>query len=602
MKAPGEAIAIANASRALLAQGDAEGAERVLSPVFSQLRSDASVLHLMGVIKRTLNQLEEAERYLRSAVAYSLNDGQYYNDLGVVLQARGFYDDAMRVYRAARALMPQAAAVRVNIVHCLMAAGDLTEAEKEARAFVAGAPCAEAWTLLGQVQRALERHEDALTSAANALKYEPHLRALAFNHASALERAGRGKEALTAYEKLARQGLDTPDLALHYGRALYVDGRKQDAEAILEQGVKRWSASTSLHTALARLRSLRGDGEKAVALAEAEIANRPADMTLRLAIADVLHRGGHDQRALQVLADALQVAPNNASVLTAFGIVLDELDRPIDGLKALRHAADLLPNDPAAQRNLLSTMIRAGQPDAALKIIRGLRADDPDEQYLIACEALALRVLEDPAYKRLYDYDRYVRAYEIAPPRGYLTIQNFNATLADVLRKQHRQSAHPFDQHLHNGTQTPRTLLALQAPPLTSFVSAVEGAVRDYISRLPAENNDPVGRRRRERFRYANLASMRLTQDGYQPNHVHDRGWISSAYYVALTPNETRRDPHAGWLKLGEPNRPVAKCGPEKWIEPQEGTLVLFPSYMWHGTVPFEGGERLSTAFDVTPV
>jgi hypothetical protein len=28
---------------------------------------------------------------------------------------------------------------------------------------------------------------------------------------------------------------------------------------------------------------------------------------------------------------------------------------------------------------------------------------------------------------------------------------------------------------------------------------------------------------------------------------------------------------------------------------------VLFPSYLWHGTVPIAAGERLNIAFDVTP-
>ena len=45
------------------------------------------------------------------------------------------------------------------------------------------------------MQRAQERHEDALTSAANAMKHQPHLRALSLNHAMALERAGRGNAA-----------------------------------------------------------------------------------------------------------------------------------------------------------------------------------------------------------------------------------------------------------------------------------------------------------------------------------------------------------------------------------------------------------------------
>jgi hypothetical protein len=70
---------------------------------------------------------------------------------------------------------------------------------------------------------------------------------------------------------------------------------------------------------------------------------------------------------------------------------------------------------------------------------------------------------------------------------------------------------------------------------------------------------------------------------------------------VTLLPNEKLRDPHAGWLKFGEPNRPVAGVSPERMVEPKAGTLVLFPSHMWHGTVPSEGAERLSAAFDIIP-
>ena len=34
-------------------------------------------------------------------------------------------------------------------------------------------------------------------------------------------------------------------------------------------------------------------------------------------------------------------------------------------------------------------------------------------------------------------------------------------------------------------------------------------------------------------------------------------------------------------------------------IEPKPGRLALFPSTMWHGTVPFDDGERLTIAFDI---
>jgi hypothetical protein len=60
---------------------------------------------------------------------------------------------------------------------------------------------------------------------------------------------------------------------------------------------------------------------------------------------------------------------------------------------------------------------------------------------------------------------------------------------------------------------------------------------------------------------------------------------------------------NAGALVLGEPPAELALgLPPRRIVRPKEGHLVLFPSSMWHGTVPFEGGnERLTVAFDVVP-
>lgn len=596
-----EADAIVNASRDLLNKGDAVGAERILTPVIDQFRSDPPVLHLMGQIKKAQNNLEGAERFFRAAIATSLSEGQYYNDLGIILQARGAYAEAVRVFRAAQALAPHVLTTRVNIVRCLLAAGDLTEAEREAQAYVDAAPGAESWTLLGAVQQQQNRDAAALASAETALKFGPNLRGLRYNYAAALDRVGRGKEALDIYESLVTKELDTPDLAHECARALYAAGRKEEAEKLMLEAVRRWPAVGALHSTLARMLWLRGEGEKCTAVLEAEIMKRPQDLSLRLACADALHRGRHLEKAARVLYETLRLAPDSAPILSAYGVVLDELDRPRDGLQPLRRVANLMPDSRAAKRNMLSTLLRAGQPQDALTMARALLQDEPDEQYLIACESTALRMLSEPTYAYLCDFPRFVRTYEIGAPRGYMTNANFNSALADVLRAQHRMNAHPLDQHLTNGTQTGRSLLGVPEVTLKTFIEAVDDAVRDYISRLPDDAQHPLLRRKRERYRYASLWSTRLVNGGWQPSHVHDRGWISSAYVVANIVDERPRDPKAGWLKLGEPNRPPMSCGPERWIEPKPGALVLFPSYMWHGVMPVEGLERLSVSFDVIP-
>ena len=60
----------------------------------------------------------------------------------------------------------------------------------------------------------------------------------------------------------------------------------------------------------------------------------------------------------------------------------------------------------------------------------------------------------------------------------------------------------------------------------------------------------------------------------------------------------------AAWIKFGQPGTPtLPPLDAEHFVEPEPGMLVLFPSYMWHGTVPFAGEDasRLSVAFDLLP-
>ena len=59
-----------------------------------------------------------------------------------------------------------------------------------------------------------------------------------------------------------------------------------------------------------------------------------------------------------------------------------------------------------------------------------------------------------------------------------------------------------------------------------------------------------------------------------------------------------------GWIEFGRPLRELTgSLEPEvETILPEEGMLVLFPSYFYHQTIPFESTEqRISIAFDAVP-
>ena len=91
---------------------------------------------------------------------------------------------------------------------------------------------------------------------------------------------------------------------------------------------------------------------------------------------------------------------------------------------------------------------------------------------------------------------------------------------------------------------------------------------------------------------------MRRSGAGFHVAHLHPKESSAPPFYVAVPPfDEPDRE---GWLELGRPPADLRlDLEPLASIRPIPGTLVLFPSFLYHGTRPFRAGERLTVAFDV---
>jgi hypothetical protein len=160
---------------------------------------------------------------------------------------------------------------------------------------------------------------------------------------------------------------------------------------------------------------------------------------------------------------------------------------------------------------------------------------------------------------------------------------------------------HPIGQSLRHGMQTGAPLTLSNHPAIKAFFAAIDPILRRYIARL-GERDDVLGRRVTAGYRLSGAWSALLRPGGHHVDHIHPLGWISSAFHVELPP--AIEDGRQGWLKFGEPGLPTTPIlGPEHFEKPAQGDLVLFPSYMWHGTVPFGGDQpRLAIAFDAVPL
>lgn len=488
----------------------------------------------------------------------------------------------------------------VQRIVSLANSGDLDGATELAKSLRDEPVARESWRAIAMANANLQRFGAALDAIDRALRFDPDSPPLRLDRALLLEADGRADESREALESLAREFPDSPILLAHVARALRFAGQEAEAEARVTAGLARSPLDVPLHRLLAEIRWHAGDGARCVARIERAIEQHPEALQLRLVAADLLRAANAPAEALRMLEEGLRRAPGAAAFETSIGVLLGDLGRPREALAYLRSAVAKLPGSAQMLRNLLPASLAAGEPADALRIADALLAAAPDDQQLIAYRGAALRLLGDPAHESLVDYARLVRAYRLAPPPGYADIAAFNAALARQLDELHRAGQRPLTQSIRGGIQTSRNLPA-RNPVIREFLAALDAPLRDYVRGLDPARAHPTDRRARGGCRIAASWSVRLDPGGFHTSHVHPQGWISSAYYVEV-PEDVAGDERAGWLAFGEVTPAAPGCGAQHFVRPEPGMLVLFPSFFWHGTVPFtRGARRLTAAFDVVP-
>jgi hypothetical protein len=250
-------------------------------------------------------------------------------------------------------------------------------------------------------------------------------------------------------------------------------------------------------------------------------------------------------------------------------------------------------DDAMVQVRRIRHLLRAGRPEQAAAALES-RAHGPEGFIFWPYASLAWRMLGDARWDWLEGDPSFVGIYDIAdrlPPLDQLT---------ETLRRLHTFSGQPLEQSLRGGTQTEGDIFTHVDPVLVQLREAIRATVAEHVAKFPArDERHPLLRQPRDPIKFQGAWSVRLPSRGFHANHVHPAGWISSALYIVLPPD--LGDKEAGYLALGDANAPSFKIDLPalRTIEPKPGRLVLFPSYMWHGTLPFGEGERMSVAFDV---
>jgi tetratricopeptide (TPR) repeat protein len=413
------------------------------------------------------------------------------------------------------------------------------------------------------------------------------------------------QEALAHFDKVLALQPGNPQAAHARAGALQNLGREEEALAILRDTVRAQPANIAAHHDLNQLLYRMGRDQEFLHSYDEAGAQFPGTPFFLLAKAALLIRTGRAAEALAQYQQALALTPGDAIVLQGMAMAQLQLGDVTGAIASYEQALQQMPQDGNMRTSLAAAYLMAREPrKAEEQAMEALRLA-PADQTALGVLGTAWRLMEDAREQDLNRYDDFIRVFDLEPPPGFHSMADFCGELNQWLTTQHRDQREHMDQSLRGGTQTLGNLFRQGRYPLVDALRLrIEDAVRRYIDELPRDEHHPFLRRRGRDFRFAGSWSSRLSDAGFHVNHLHPAGWISSAFYVALP--ETMRDGanQEGWIKFGEPAYDVGLKEPvRRTVQPKVGRLVLFPSYMWHGTIPFHAPQtRTTVAFDVIPV
>ncbi len=529
-----------------LNSGRPQDAFALCGEVLASQPDNAEALNLAGVAAFQTGDAAEARSLLETAIAFRPGFADALNNLGNVLKAGGDLEGAEARYREAADAQPGNLDAEYNLGIALEAQGRFAEAEASYRrclGFDSGSAAAN--FNLGNVLKALSRLEEARGAYKRSLDIHPG-QAEALNNLGTVEmELGRLADAIHCFREAIGENPDFADAHYNLGIAL------QDMDE-LEEAVKSYRK-------------------------------------------------------------ALDCDPGHAGAQINIGYALNEMGRLDDAVKAYKRAIDMAPGYDKVRANLGDVYLKQGKAEAALDLCDDYLKAHPGNISMLAFKAIVLEELGDrEGVRELYDFDRLLRPVRhSAPPSshpsghgGFADMEAFNKAVSDHVLD-HPSLAQAPKSHATRFGRHSGELLVEPKGPMAAFEGLVMQTVEDYRQAVPPDPDHPYLARRPERLGLS-VWGVAMDSQGHQLAHIHPSAWLSGVYYAQIPAVIGADDPgHAGWIEFGRaPDDFHATVEPEvRLIMPEEGLMVLFPSYYYHRTVPFESEDvRISISFDVLAI
>jgi len=556
---------------------DAGSPEQTSSPMLTSFDQVSQSDPAAGLLARAAIALQEgnpheAFDFCRKALGLDPENPGAFNLAGIAAFHAGLAEEGLTLLQIAVDKKPSDAEAQTNLGNVLMHLDRIAEAENAYQAAMAADPgYADAFFNFGLLNNLSGQQTKAVSAFTQALNISP-------THSP------------------AQQGL---------GDALKALGQLDRAKLVYETVLDKNPALSTVRTNLAAVLHELGDFDAAAGHCRLALEASPELTEARYNLGIVLQEQGRYKDAIDAYEQVLVSQPGRAAAALNIAYALQQMGKQDAAVDAIKKTLDIDPEFTKAHVNLADLYLQQGNPSAALEICDSFLARHPGNTDLLAFKAITLTDCgEIEAAQEIVDFDRFLWTGSITPPAAYADLADFNTALSEHVTCHPTLSYAPLSHATRKGRHSGE-LLNEPKGPIAALEKIILSSVDDYREKHARDNRHPFLASIPDGLTLS-VWGVVLQAAGHQISHIHPAAWLSGIYYPKIPDVVSADKPDkAGWIQFGQPpDHFHNQVQPETIsIKPEAGLIMLFPSYFYHHTIPFEIEDtRISIAFDLMPV
>ncbi len=323
---------------------------------------------------------------------------------------------------------------------------------------------------------------------------------------------------------------------------------------------------------------------------------------------------------------ALKIQPNHPGTLEAIGIAYQDVGKLEEAISSFRNAIEADKTHQGARYHLARILVRQKAYEEAIK-----HFDKTDYGLSKSHQLECIYYLGD---KNLF-YEKYgtlIGKGKINPlmaslgshasiryglpdknpfcssPMNFIEKMNiskkdgFDQILIDKIINYHKGNENDFKSQplLNKGEQSSGNLFLIKLDFIQNLKEIILKKVTQYRKKFKDCDQGFIKNWPENFTIYGWLVAIKT--GGHLAAHIHKEGWLSGSLYFNLPKKANTSEGNIAFSVDGANYPTDGKEFPKKIIEIEKGDIVMFPSSVFHNTIPFSSDEeRVSFAFDIIP-